>query len=141
MQLETKDGISCDICTMQYKLDFTYYSFDFKKLPNSKQYPPLNQILNFKNSASIDVCAICFNSIKSRILNNYNPIKHMTYCEYTGNQLVDPYYCVVTMVTVTNNQKKMRSVIDPRHLEFIISSSSYTILTTRQNQSQWTTNS
>lgn len=144
MQLSTMDGISCDMCGMHYKLDFVYYSFDFKKLPQSTNLPPLNHIIRLDNILSVDVCSLCFNDIRNRIITNYNPRKHMKYCEYSGGDLTEPYYCVITMVTVMNNKRSMRSSADPRHLEFILSKSTFDIFKNKQqipNKSQWTTNS
>lgn len=104
MQLNDRSGISCDLCAIQYKTDFLYYSFDFILVDHPTS---LELILSSDIVFSIDVCTNCFDTIKKSVIKNYK-IKmqkgnKVNVCELTGEVMKQPeeyYYCVVSQVNV-----------------------------------------
>jgi hypothetical protein len=107
-----RTGIICDNCGLALRSEFSYYSFDFKKVEvynNSR--PSLQHILSLDNNNSKDICSICFAAIRKTIIQNYSsqmgpkhrpPAAHTT-CEMTGKKMTgsyEYYYCVVSFVKV-----------------------------------------
>lgn len=114
MQLKERDGIACDYCGMKYRNDFIYYSFDFHHVyVNENIRPPINHILRSPVMLSLDVCTSCFDTFRTKIVNNYknqmSPKRgggKSLVCDWTGEILVgtfEYYYCNVTKASVRMN--------------------------------------
>lgn len=125
MRLSTDDGIACDECGSSHRLNFTYYSFDFR----SVEYKlPLGQIFNLPITRSIDVCQLCFEKYKQLVINNNaSLIRNKKICELSGDVINGHYYyAAVTKAVVTANKSKSLVVsVDKRHLEFSLSKNEY----------------
>lgn len=111
MQLSDRSGISCDLCGVNYRQDFTYYSFDFRPVTVvDNRRPSLDMIFSTTVSSSLDVCGACFKQItdtvithnKSQMSDKRRQQIHVN-CELTGNKLIGSYtyyYCCVATVHV-----------------------------------------
>lgn len=106
MQLNDKTGIACDLCSLQHKQDFSYYSFDYRLVEVfNNQRVALEQLLYYPITSSMDICPACFETIKAKIISNYQRLapKKVVYCEVSGEILKNNYiyyYCVVSKVEV-----------------------------------------
>lgn len=113
MQLPDRSGICCDFCGMTYKLDFTYYSFDFRIVSvYNNQRPSIDSIHRLNVLSSADVCTNCFDNIKKEVIKNYSKtmspkrrdrVSPIVTCEITGKPLMgtyDYYYCTVSKVDI-----------------------------------------
>lgn len=115
MQTIDKTGIICDLCHATYRIDFEYYSFEFRKVSvYQNRRPALEQIFRIPIKKSVDVCTNCFDNIKRLVVSNYsktmsdNPknrgkqIQNIV-CEISGNKLTgdfDYYHCNVVYAAV-----------------------------------------
>lgn len=125
MQLSTKDGISCDLCNLEAKLTFTYYSYDFESKNNTS-----------RNKYSLDVCPKCHSDISNKVIKNYRPSRDKLFCDITG-ELIDGeyYYCSITKIDV-DISKKTQPKIDKKHLELVISKEAYNGFRTKSDTNQ-----
>lgn len=157
MQLETRDGIMCDVCGLGCRHDFTYYSYDFRYvevLGNVR--PPLEAIVSTPVIFSIDVCPVCFDKHKKLIIVNFAKIQSAqrrtvvgVLCDLTGKLMVGTYnfyHVAVTKVDVRATQKPPTVKTDVRHVEMNITEDMYKQLTTnagtvRKVAGEWSTNS
>lgn len=116
MQLVDKSGIACDFCGMMCRHSFDYYSWDVRHLSvYDNRRMPLEQIFTLPVTFSFDVCSMCFDSYKLRIIENYK--KNMSdkrmarvnlVCDWTGKQMggtYDYYYVSVAMVKVRSDNQ------------------------------------
>ena len=100
MKNQTNDGLYCDYCGAEAKLDFTYYSFDFfeVKVVNHfarKQDAP---------ALSVDVCETCMELFRQRLLKVSELPPASVRCDITGadfesNDLIY-YKCIISRVRV-----------------------------------------
>jgi hypothetical protein len=106
MQLSDKSGIKCDKCGMEFRQDFNYYNFDFKKYVNTQVN--LQTLSRLSTNKSLDICTECFEKISHLIVTNYQTYQRtkVQKCELTGTQLArDLYHVEVQKVEVNiNNQ-------------------------------------
>lgn len=106
MQLKERDGIACDQCGTQYKMDFTYYSWDFRPVAVHQGHRPnLNHIFRTQISFSLDICTACFDKFSKIIVDNYakgmDQKGRFVTCEFTGNKLTGTFnYYHVEVVKV-----------------------------------------
>ncbi len=109
MQLIDRSGIACDLCGIQHKTDFSYYSFDYRSVQlMNNQRMPIDMILHNSITSSMDICPKCFEDIKTRVVSNYAKtmgVKRVQQlvCEYTGKKITgtcEYYYCVVSKVDI-----------------------------------------
>jgi len=111
MQLKEKDGILCDLCGTVYKSDFSYFSWDFKQVEViDNRRPSLNQLLRMQTVFSLDVCTLCWDKYKSKIIKNYattmskvRKVPIGIVCDLSGVKLLGTfsyYYIEVTKVGV-----------------------------------------
>lgn len=118
MQLASRDGIVCDQCSAAFKMDFTYYSFDYRLVTViANRRPALREILNSLIVFSLDICPQCYDTIKKVVVRNYQSImnadvrsrgkNNTMICEISGKKMeganYDYYLCCVTEVKVTMN--------------------------------------
>jgi len=76
MQLESKDGIACDLCGTSYKLDFVYYSVDIRAFNVHNNIKPSFKQLGISRIVfSLDVCQICYNDLAKKIVTNNKAIQ------------------------------------------------------------------
>lgn len=106
-------GISCDLCRLEVRDEFTYYSFDISrvKMINSRA-------INEKKEASIDVCERCYSSISDKVVKNYKPVVVGICCDLTGKHFkgnVEYYKINVDKAIVLGKDVN----VDRRHLEII----------------------
>lgn len=116
MQLASRDGIVCDQCCTTFKIDFTYYSFDYRLVSViANRRPALREILNSLIVFSLDICPQCYDIIKKEVIKHYQTsMSHdvrkrgqnvILMCELTGKKMsesnIDYYLCNVTEVKVT----------------------------------------
>lgn len=72
MQLKDKTGIACDRCGTTYKMDFEYYSFDFRLLTvTNNQRVALDDIFRSLITFSLDICTACFDMLSQQVVKNY----------------------------------------------------------------------
>lgn len=120
MQLIDRSGIACDLCGIQHKTDFAYYSFDYRSAQiMNGQRMPIDVILHNTIISSMDICPKCFEDIKSKVILNYSKTMgnkrvqrvQPLVCEYTGKKIIgtcEYYYCVVSKVDIKiSNQPNM----------------------------------
>lgn len=103
MQLESGDGISCDLCSMQYKMDFDYLSLDFRsiKLINHKLRPAWTAIKRLPVALSLDVCTQCFDVYKDLVVAHNEMLMQGLRCDLSGTMITDHYsHCTVSNVSV-----------------------------------------
>lgn len=114
MQTSGKDGIVCDKCGTSYKIDFDYFSFDFRNISViQNRKPSLQQIFMMPIVFSLDICPLCFDTIKKKVSDNYSKImvdnvkyrgrQTGTVCEFTGNKMIgtyDFYYINVIKINI-----------------------------------------
>src|SRR5688572_33163009 len=109
MQLKDKSGISCDHCGTSFRLDFTYYSFDFHKAEvYSNRRPDIESILKTSVINSLDICTICFEQFKTTIINNYSKYVSSVrkarlelVCDLSGQVMVGTYvYYYINIIKV-----------------------------------------
>jgi len=118
MQLVSKDGIACDQCGTTHKLDFTYYSFDFRVVSViSGRRLALRELLRSKIVHSLDICQQCYDNIKMEVIKNYqstmtNDVRkrgtsNTVICEISGRKILGAnynyYLCCVTEVNVSTS--------------------------------------
>lgn len=60
MLLASKDGISCDLCSIIHRNRFTYYSIESKGLQVNAS---ANSIAQLGKDLDIDVCEACYNAM------------------------------------------------------------------------------
>lgn len=112
MQLRDRSGICCDSCGIEYRTDFTYYSFDFHNAAvYNNQRQSIDMILRSKVVFSVDICTNCFEAIKKMIVANYatamspkRSFQSAVTCDITGQKLTgsyEYYYCEVIKIDVT----------------------------------------
>lgn len=126
MQTDDKLGVVCDKCGTTYKMDFEYYSFDFRRVRvynGIKQ--SLSQIFNLPVALSIDLCSQCFEVIADKVVSNYqaslgirknNIVCDLTNLVYSGT--FNYYYCSIAKVIVRIANKS--TIADNRFLEINI---------------------
>lgn len=126
-QLESRDGVRCDLCHMILRDKFRYYSYDLKKTLISRGMAPSVLKANRKvNANSIDVCGICHDKFAKRIV-NVNKIlqqrkrRGRADCELSGEPILDgdAYQVFVTVVEVDIHSRNVTA--DANYLSFLIS--------------------
>jgi hypothetical protein len=137
---KSKDGIVCDLCKIEVKSQFTYYSMDFRKVNVVNHKPEIRSILLERIIKSIDCCENCGEEIKNRLIKNFKPTQSI-YCELSGKDLNGTYvlyYCMVDMVVMSNVR-----YIDKRHIEFNLCEdefNQFNQLSNKKIESEWTSN-
>lgn len=116
MLLETSDGIKCDICKSQQKLDFTYYSLDFRKCtmpPGAKPYIH-STVIN-----DIDMCQGCFDNMAAVIVKNYKAAANGINCDFTGQELSGDFiFMKVSKIAVSSEGIKAKCNKCEREFDF-----------------------
>ena len=88
MQLSDKTGISCDSCGTSYRLDFTYYSLDFRQVDVvGNRRSDIDTIYNLPLSFSVDACEKCWAEMTIVIKKFYKPTTVGINCDLTGTKL------------------------------------------------------
>ena len=111
MQTSDKSGIICDLCSISFRDDFIYYSFDFRHaVVTDGRIPSLDTLRHTHVTCSLDVCTACFTNISQTVVENYKKIMSGTrrarpphICELTGSMMsgnYNYYYCVITKANV-----------------------------------------
>ena len=109
-KLKSNDGISCDVCGMQFKSCFTYFNYDFVKILISGSMIPsvfgITKNIEFQR----DLCENCHDNNSLKIVNNNKSRLKHAICELSGVKIIDDfaYYVFVTKLTV--NLKKSNAV-------------------------------
>lgn len=138
MQTLDKSGIICDRCSMTSSSDFTYYSFDFRKVVRyGGPKPSIATILLDQIIGSCDICTNCFAKISSVIVEN-NKSKRNNICEISGKALPDDYfYCVVARAHVLRSNV----TTDQRYVEFCLNNEEYLSFVSKKPAGEWSTES
>lgn len=71
MLLETNDGVGCDLCSLEMKDKFTYYSFVFKKIEVKNGFTTIGNSVDW----DIEICSICYNNMLDRCRKHIGNIK------------------------------------------------------------------
>ena len=131
MQLQSKNGISCDYCSTQYSKDFEYYSIDMRDMHTTQsRLATLDTTLRSKVTFSFDLCTSCYNKLSQDVVKYYKPIPVGLICNLTGIHLQGDFsysYVDITKVTVkVPPSGKADITVFPRELEFTISETAAT---------------
>ncbi len=157
MRLPSGDGIACDLCGLQCRQDFTYYSYDFHHVEvYDNVRSDLQSIIDSPVVFSIDVCPACFAAHRKTIIANYSKVASPqrrvftgTHCDLSGVRLTGTYefyYAEITKVTVRTVTGKPTIATDRRHVEISVSEDMYKKLTAsagtvRKVAGEWSTKS
>lgn len=113
--LDNKNGIICDICNATHTDDFTYYSYDFRKV---RVINNIMDVLNYKSAPvlSLDVCTNCHGKLKDVVTKHYKPSPCLptrnyhqgVYCDFTTKRMsgtYEFYHGVITEAVVRMSHK------------------------------------
>jgi len=126
MQLQSRNGISCDYCSTQYQKDFEYYSVDIRDAHTTQnRLATLDSILRSKVAFSFDLCTSCYDKLSQDVVKYYKPVPIGLVCNLTGTFLQGDFsYCYVDITKVIVKvplSGKADITTSPRELEFTIS--------------------
>lgn len=126
-QLESRDGIRCDLCHMTVKTKFRYYSYDLNEVQiHGGAYPSVLRANRKISSNSIDLCGNCHHQFAQRIINTNKLLQSRKQrgkaaCELSGEVIPQgqAYLVFVTIIDVDLDTKSVKT--DPNFLSFLIS--------------------
>jgi len=151
--------VACDLCGLECRDEFTYYSYDLRPVEVlENQRPSLESILSTTTDRSIDVCPVCFEDHKKKVVSNYakilspkrRPAPVCVTCEISGEVLAGSYhyhYVCVTKVDVRISGGRASQKIDERHVDFNVSETIFREMTNKTGQAKkvaggdWSTSS
>ena len=112
MLLETKDGIKCDRCQSEHRINFTYYNIDISKPP--KEYS-VQQLRNYPVIKSVDLCQSCIDEIILLIKKHSKYLQGVIVCDLCGKRIqpTDYYFAKVIKAEVDSTEQK----IDEHYVE------------------------
>ena len=127
-QLESRDGIRCDLCHMAVKTRFRYYSYDLNEVQiYGGAYPSVLKANRKISSSSLDLCGNCHHRFTEKIVHTNQTLQSKksrgkAVCELSGEQIAQgPAFIVfVTAIDVDLDNKSVKT--DPNFLSFLISS-------------------
>lgn len=101
MKNDTNDGIYCDYCGEQLTGDFTYYSFDFRRVHIANRIRNKGREIEF----SADVCGACTELFKKRLLDVGGIVgPSATRCDVSGLDMGPQdqtyYECTISKVDI-----------------------------------------
>lgn len=146
MQLPDRRGISCDLCGMQYRDDFTYYSLDFRpvKFIDGRR-PTINEILSQQVMTSLDACTKCMDDIKNIVMKNYAPTNVGVQCDLTGTRMTGSFTCAhCNVIEAKVSISKKRTTTYDRYVELYVKESALEDLKSKAEKvkkaaSEWST--
>jgi len=119
-KLTSNDGISCDLCNLQFKNEFVYYNYDLVKTYIVNKFQPSIFNIQRKPELQVDVCSNCNSLFTDRVVkNNINKTK-MAFCELTGILLDDGPAYVVFVSEINVNIYKKSVKTDYNYLSFVM---------------------
>lgn len=126
-QLESRDGIRCDLCHMVAKTQFRYYSYDLTEVQIiGGAYPSVLKANRKINASSLDVCGNCHHRFTERIIQTnqqfqVNKQRGKASCELSGEPIPQgPAFLIfITAIDVDLDTKSVKT--DPNFLSFLIS--------------------
>ncbi len=125
MQLNDKSGIKCDLCGIEQRQPFTYYSIDFIAACLTPPMPPSLQLASTgKICSSLDCCTDCYHKLTELVKTHYHPLKDGFTCDLTGAKIIGKasyYYANCAMVQVAQSATE----INDRILELTITLAAY----------------
>lgn len=134
-QLEDKSGIRCDLCACTYHQQFTYYSFDFRRLSGPVSF---FDVRNCDVSKSLDVCMKCFTGLTPDII-KYGHLSMSDFCGLTGMKLSgERYYLIIDKVSVCVGSPPQ---VQFRFLECALSMAKFDDLCAGIKDSDWSSSS
>jgi len=125
-QLESRDGVRCDLCHMVLKTKFQYYSCDLNPVQVFRGMAPSTLKANRSNRLlSLDLCGNCYNKFASRIIDaNAKLQSHKRRgkadCELTGQPIPDGPAILVFITLIDVNLETKNVTTDANHLSFLI---------------------
>ncbi len=119
--------IKCDQCGMEMHEEFTYYSFDVRKINIFNNIrPEVYQILDEPILYSKDICSLCANDVFNRVITingkeirKTRSIRPYDVCEITGEHMVGSYFYYYVTVDKVDVNVRLKSInASKRLLEF-----------------------